>query len=722
MIPSTCVQDSRSAAPRAAPELRTYERVIGHAYLLGACIVFAVALTSSYVGRENAFYFWDQAVFQNLAARTAQGFGSSLAEGYHTVGQSLTEDYNGLFAVPLTPVLRRLGTTRLGYELSIALVYLLPFALVLGTISVAVIHGPRAAVFWTTAGIALLTPMTWVPGFRGYPDVGAALLVAVALRICLSDPTLVRPRSIVATGVLLAAAVLFRRHFLFAAAGLLATAALAAVVEARRASREPRQLLGAVLGAGLRILLTVAAGAAFALVVARPAALRFLRHDFYVLYTAYLNPRGLVAAWLVEPYGGLAVGGALLGFALAWQAGILEPRPTLFVLAFGLLSFVQWVMVVRQIGEQYTLQFTPLLVLGLASLVWAGWLGGPRRARALLAWAACAFLGANLLFGLGGAYELVHTRSRFRPLLAANWPPLIRWDHDEMARLVDALRALAQPDDPVFVVASSTTLNPDLLKNAERELHGWSGARLEIIDAPAIDSRDHYPLEPLLQARIVLLVNPLQTHLPPDQQKVVSVVHRMFTDRVEMARDFEELPGRFALQEDATAILFRRTRPTSLETGLGTLRYMQERFPTPPGAQPEWAVVSTRFPSWVAKRADSATTLTWHPALPEEVPAPIALYLGSAHGALRAAGDFRFLNGRCAGAALAFSFLGKDGAITDAAEIERRPGEPEAFTASFAERPESRLLLRLKPRRDQTVIDYCLLQVDSLTVSAGPAS
>src|SRR5262249_22813139 len=151
-------------APRAASELRPYERVIGHAYLLGACIVFTVALTSAYVGRENAFYFWDQAVFQNLASRTSLGFASSFAEGYHAVGQSLTEDYNALFAVPLVPVLCRLGTTRLAYELAVALVYLLPFALVLGTIGAAVIRGPRAAVFWTTVGITLLTPMTWVPG------------------------------------------------------------------------------------------------------------------------------------------------------------------------------------------------------------------------------------------------------------------------------------------------------------------------------------------------------------------------------------------------------------------------------------------------------------------------------------------------------------------------------------------------------------------------------
>jgi hypothetical protein len=721
MLPSTCVQDSRSVAPRGGSELRSHERLLGQAYLLAACVLFAIAVTSAYVGHENAFYFWDQAVFQNLAARTSLAFASSLADGYHTVGQSLTEDYNALFAVPLAPVLRRLGTTRLAYELAVALVYLVPFALALGTIGAAAIRGPRAAVFWTTVGITLLTPMTWIPGFRGYPDVGAALLVALALRICVSDPTLLRPRSIVTTGVLLAGAVLFRRHFLFAAAGMFATVALAALAESLRA-REPGRAARAAVGALVRILVAVAAGSASAFLVARPAALRFLQHDFYGLYTAYLNPRSLVATQLLEQYGAAAVAGAVLGFGIAFKTGVAERRRALFLVGFGVISFVQWVLVVRQIGEQYTLQFTPIVTVGLTMLAWTLWLRGGRPGRTAVAWLGPAFLAANLAYGVGGAHEFTNAESPLRQLLAPNWPPLVRWDHDEVARLVGALRDLTTPEDPIFVAASSTTLNPDLLSSAERELYGWSGAALNVLNSPAIDSRDQYPLEPLLQAKVVVLVDPLQTHLPADQQKVVGVVHRMLVDRVEIARDFEELPGRFALQRDANVVILRRTRPTSLATGLATLRYMQERFPTPPGAQPDWAVVSSRFPSWVTRRADGATTLTWHPALPEELPAPIAVYLGTPRGRIEATGLLRFLNGRCAGAALAFSFLAPDDTITDAAEVERRPGEPEAFAASFSDHPGSRLILRLKPRRDQTVIDYCLLQVDALAVSAGTGS
>jgi hypothetical protein len=721
MIPSACVWDPRPDAESPGSELRPYERVFGHAYTLAAAAVFVVVLTSAYVKQESVFYFWDYAVFQNLATRTALAFQRSFADGYVAVGRSLVEDYNAIFAVPLVPLFRALGTTRLAYELGIALVYGLPFALAVGTIGVALIRGARAAVFWSTVAIALLTPMTWIPGFRGYPDVGAALLVTLAIRVCLGDPGLHRPRSIVAIGVLLAGAILYRRHFLFAASALLATAGIMALVEGRiRSGGRPRPWARHLLGTGFRILLVVTVGALTAFAVARPAALRLLGHDFYGLYTAYLNPTTLVAAWFVQPYGWLALAGALLGFLLGLRAGVLEPLRTLWLVVFAAIGALQWALIVRQVGEQYTLHFTPTILVGLAALGWTIRTRTRGATRATLLSGAGIYLAANLLFGIAGTYEFVRLPLPGRSLLAANWPPLIREDHAQLALLVEALRKQTKPEDPVFVAASSTTLNPDLLANAERSIYGWDSTVLNVENTPAIDSRDYYPMEALLQAQVLVLADPLQTHLPADQQKVLGVVHEMFTAGVEIARDFEQLTPRFALQDGAEIVLFRRRRPTSLETGLGTLRYIQQRFPTPPGAQADWVVVSSRFPSWVTRRADGATTLTWHPALPGEVPAPVAVYLGNAPEKAQATGAFRFLNRGCSGAAAAFSLLAADGSIRDAAELARRPEEAEEFEVPFDVPPPSRLLLRLRPRPGQESIDYCLLTIDSLVVRTRP--
>jgi len=45
-----------------------------HVAGLASAYLFAYVLTSCYVGAERTFYFWDFAVFERLAARTALGF------------------------------------------------------------------------------------------------------------------------------------------------------------------------------------------------------------------------------------------------------------------------------------------------------------------------------------------------------------------------------------------------------------------------------------------------------------------------------------------------------------------------------------------------------------------------------------------------------------------------------------------------------------------------
>ena len=702
--------EQENGAPPADP---SRSRPLVHVTALATAALFAYVLTSSYVGAERTFYFWDLAVFERLAARTALAFEQSFDEGMRVVVESTTQDYNALFALPLVPLFPDLGETRLAFVRGIALVYVVPFALAVGSVGAALIRGPRAAVFWSTTALVLLTPMSWVPAFSGYPDAGAALFVTLGVRVALTDPTLRRARTIVGVGVLLALAVLYRRHFLFAAPAVFAAVALSALDANATPPRTPARTAASLLSTTLRVLLTIAVGLLATFAIARPALRHLFSHDFYDLYAGYLHPPLGVAAYYFHLYGGLAWLGAAVGFVAGWRAGILHPRRALFVAGVGVTSLLLWVFLVRQLGEHYTLHLTPTVVLGLSALGWTLWTRGSRRSRVLLALAAPLYLAVNLFLGLSGlavAWEGVP----LRPALAANWPPEVREDYDQVLSLLEALRRLAQPEDPIFVAASSTTMNPDLLVRAELALHGRD-ARLQILNTPAVDSRDQYPVEPLLQAQIVVLVDPLQIHLAADQQKVVQLVHEMFTRRIELARDFEEIDGHYSLEEGATAVLFRRHRPTSLEVGLQGLRYMEDRFPTPPGSQPEWVVVSGRFPAWVS-REPRGTSLTWHPALAAEPPPTVAVYLRAPPAQVHGTGTLQFVDDRCPGAALTFAHLAPDGVIREAAEVARSPGEAGAFEAIFPGRPGERLLLRLGTRPGQTSVDHCLLHVNGLTV------
>src|SRR5205085_2732071 len=99
-------------------------------------------------------------------------------------------EYNALFAVPLVPFMVVLGDTRAVYELALSLVYFVPLAAAIGFIAVRITSARPMLTFWATTVLFVLTPMAWVPVLRGYPDAGAAFLIAVAMLAYLHDTRL----------------------------------------------------------------------------------------------------------------------------------------------------------------------------------------------------------------------------------------------------------------------------------------------------------------------------------------------------------------------------------------------------------------------------------------------------------------------------------------------------------------------------------------------------
>jgi hypothetical protein len=698
------VNETRSAARRLVP---------GAALL--AALAFGAALVSHYVSSELTFYFWDQAVHHDLTVRLARAFTGSAADGFAFLAATLREDYNALFALPLLPFVFTLGEGRLPYVLAVAFVYVVPLALATGGVAKHLVRGEPAAVFWATAAIALLTPATWVPALRGFPDAAGALFVMLALRAAIQDPWLRGLASLLALGTLLALAVVLRRHFLFAASALLAALCLHAAVD--RLRRGPADAAVRDLGRfALRLTGAVSIGSAAALALAAPLVRRLWQHDFYTLYRGYLNPPEVVAAFFLDAYGALAVAAGLLGLGLAARAGRLEASAALVVGLFAAGAALQWAVVVRQIGEQYSLHFTPFVVLGWTALLFAL---GPRPSGRPPAWAAGAAAGvlcANLVFGLADA-RIAYEPFPLRVLFPGNWPPQYRNDYHQLVGLVEALRDRAGTR-PVLVAASSLVLNPDLVASAERALFGRD-ARLDVVSTPAVDSRDRYPLQSLLQAQFVVHATPLQTHLGPGRQQVVAAVHDLFAARTHAASDFAPRPQRFQLEEGVLVSLFERQAPTSVARGLATFEFLRGRVTETPGTQADWVVVAQQFPSWVTPRPDGATRLDWHPARPGAGPEATALYLQDAPPESVASGTLRFLDARCPGARLVFFRRGADGGETDLAEVSRVPADAPPFRATLAlPGGGGALMLRLLPRPGQTSVDYCLLEVDALRVES----
>jgi hypothetical protein len=213
---------------------------------------------------------------------------------------------------------------------------------------------------------------------------------------------------------------------------------------------------------------------------------------------------------------------------------------------------------------------------------------------------------SNILLGLTPIGQF---NNSFRPFFAANFPPLVRKDYNTVIQLIEYLRKTTSNDEPIYVAASSSILNYSLFTEVEKQLYGTKNSRLNILKTSDIDSRDFYPIQEILQAQYVIIASPFQHHLPPEEQDVVKVVLDAFTENWELAQDFKRLTDQFFLDENVVVTIYRRTRLTSPETALYTLKIMQERIQPKPGNSYEWISYDTQRKNKISVNGDRTVNL-----------------------------------------------------------------------------------------------------------------
>ena len=555
-----------------------------------ALVALVVALPAAYVSAERVVYSSDFAGFQQAAVRTALELRSSLGAGIRAtlglgklVWSSTGWDYSLFPAVLPAPVLLALHGGRVAYIVTCALLYLLPFLLVLGVASAELAPERRRRAFWIGVCAAAALPALWVPALRGYPDAGAAALVAAAMVLFLRDMELRLRWTPVGIGVCLAVAILFRRHFAYPALSLLvvigACGILAAVARLRTAgpSRSVARAVVETLSGTARVAMWF--GGALA-VLGTHFVVRALRTNYTELYASYMLPPRVIAEWWVEQFGWAAWILAALGYLAAWRGRELERRRLAVVLCVMLLTIALWTFRVRQSGSHYVLHAVPFIALGHFALVWTG----ARRltgnlARSLALVGVTSYAIVNVVRALEPAHAVPRALEGTRAL-AVGHPPL-RWtEYDEIVRLVRDLRRVATRDDPIYVAASGR-LRSSALRSADLMLDDpfrpgvtasdltW-GSRLDVPHTPHIDSRDGNPTNLLLRAKYVVVATPVQYHLAPEEQRIVRTAVEELTEDRPMARDFEALPGTYALAGGARVQVYRRTRLSDEAAALAT--------------------------------------------------------------------------------------------------------------------------------------------------------
>lgn len=731
----------------------------GSAVLLLALAIAAVTIL--YTNQERNYHWWVD--WWSRTRSLADLVPTLPSVALQQIQTSLSWERNSLYTLPLIPFMLVLGSSRWVYEIGLAWVYLLPFCLVMGAIGQTLLTVPQAtqqhanrtappAVFWITAGLTLLLPVNWTPTFLGIPDTGGALFIALATLIYLQDVQLKRVWRSVAIGGLIACAILLRRHFAYGGVALLVAIGIYAAWQTlREAQAKPTAFGQAILRVGLRLSLIVTTLLGIMQLVAGEFTLQALTQDYRNLYTSWSLPLTDTLQRYLGFYGWITWLLALGGWGIAAFSQTLVLQRAIPFCLFGGSSVLIWLGGLRYGNVFYALHITPLIVGGLAALVWTlqMQLQGQWR-KLLLAGLACYLIGNWTLALLPpGPLEAL-----LRSHLAFNMAPLVRTDEEALVNLINYLRQLTPNGEAIYIAGyQRLQLNTSLIRAVEQVQYPQERSRLNLLLTPQVDSQDFYPLQPLLQAEYVVIpeplldypgspaqVTPLGEWILPQETQVVRVVLTAFAEHWELAQDFEPLPVQFQLDYGTTVRLFHRVKPTSVATALRSLLALQQRIGKRPGGQLDWIGLGQEAGKiQVSQNWDNSYRLVSFPCdrlRSLRSPAPLALvsplsrefydnsttfvYAEALQGQTQITGWLTLWTPPCQGASLKLMTLTSQGTIVDTASsvIPRQP--VIRFQRSLRAKSGNYLLLQVlgqdNPKASADTA-YCTVDMNQLVVS-----
>ncbi|MEG4634019.1 hypothetical protein QUB56_31380 [Microcoleus sp. AR_TQ3_B6] len=706
-------------------------------FFLFLVVLVTVAVTSIYVSSEHTFYWWDYAGYNTATVNTANLFRDSPERAWRGVIESLSKEKNLLISLPLVPFILLFGESRLSYILSVSLIYVLPFRLLLGAISAKLIPVYSRRVFWSTVLLSLLIPMSWIPTLRGYLDTGGCVFVALAILLYLQDVKLKAWWKIPLIGFLLAAAILWRRHFAYSAIAFFGAATLQAFIEfvvliyrRERALSSSQDKEVAVpfpyrclFESAVKLGLIAATSLTILMLVAGDFTRSALTVDYRNLYVAWSLLVNDILTRYADFYGLGTWLLVLIGFSAGILTRMLVPAAAIFVSLFGVFSLIEWLLVLRYGYLHYTIHITPIALLGISTFFWTTWLTLKGKVRYFMLGAAGLYLVLNAAVGL------IPLKIDLSRLFMANFPPLVRSDYDEVVKLVEFLRKLAPNEEPIYIVGASNNFNANILRQANRKLNppeGWW--KLNTIGRPQIDSRDTYPLPELLQSQYAVVAVPFQQVLPTDEQvlrsqeqDVVKVVYDAFTQNWEIARDFQLLPEQFKLENGVTVSVYRRVRPTDTATAVRTLDAMQRQIVDRPGTQLDWISlhqsIYTSANYSVSQKSNNLYHIVTNPIKNSKKLDTSFLYLGAISDKAKVTGKLNLPNKQCPGIALRLTLWDKQGKLVDSAEMAYSQKSDLGLNLLVEGKNPIYLLLEVLSSSKQDLTNQCQLEINNLAVS-----
>jgi hypothetical protein len=536
-----------------------------------------------FISQERYIYFWDTANYSDKCRVLRDLFANNPLEALKTLFHSVRRDeYNYLAALFLLPFNFAFGNGRLSYILSITDTYAIPAAFFFGVLLMKIVR-PRekeslAVFFIVLLTVALFAPL-WNPLLRGYPDVVGVLIINALLLLLFAGRSIdqCNVSRLVAIGVLLAFLVLLRRWYAYWVVSFFIAIAIERLLflfpKHRLDLKHYRPSARSIFVVG-----AVSAGLFF--LAATPVAKKMLVTDYSDIFSAY-KVNVTVAQSFMRWYHYFGFSFVMLSlFGVAQSIfGSNTRRISMFLLIQSIAAFLLFSRV-QDFGSQHYYLFVPTMIVFISLSAISVYLRLNKRILRIL------FLGGyTLILFLNFSVVFIQKASDYLDKIAFLLPgerhfPYFRSDMNEIALLVDILENIARTkrDGHVYTVASSIVFNDDILRNACLSLGKSSEICGNVLPASHVDKRDGFPQQ-FLASELVLVAEPVQYHLRPDDQTVVGVLTDHILNQKGIGKSYRKLPYEVVLNENVRVLVYEKIHPFGKSDLENLSKMFMERYP-----------------------------------------------------------------------------------------------------------------------------------------------
>lgn len=501
-------------------------------YFLAILLIVNI-LAVIYITKSKFIYFWDDSTYWDISRKIASGTfneGGFWKNVYESIG---VMDYNYIAGLPSAALVKLFGESRLVYVLGLVNMYLIPSYIMIYLLARKVSKAPKIA----TAITILICPSMLFLAFNGFVDIGGLLICLLCFNLYYTkkDKKDWIWRYIL-IGILLVIVMLWRRWYAFFAVSFV-TAMIADCVLFKRK--------------WYNAAATVAVIALLLLLCFRDFVMYKLMNDYGNLYSGYKFSVGTDFK-LITRYFGIIFIGMLAVCSVVTGVKRKETRTVFMWIQIIVCLFM--FLATQTHGQQHLLLYVPsLIMLTLITIkyITKEWM--------LISISLLAVVNSVNVYI---PREQPHNIQEIKHMaLIPNFSMLPdgRDDTEEILALKRRLDTTVYMGDSLGVLASSFTLNEDILKNAEPSLGVKPIRDNYIVSLPQVDSRDR-DLSLLYNVNYVLVVIPAQTHLAEGSQTVVTEAVRSFEEYTDIATAYEEVPDFETVIDDMTIKLFHRVR------------------------------------------------------------------------------------------------------------------------------------------------------------------